>query len=357
MGKIRKLERYKRYKRYKGNKRNKRNNRNEKIFIITLLIVFMTIVYYPNKNSVVEKNKLNLDIIIPLGKKHASSFNANIKFYKKYLNYTNLIILSQSDSFELIEKDNSIKFINENTLISKEAINKFLQAERSVNIIRDFWYEQQFLKMAYSRICKNEYYLIWDSDTIPIKFIRLFENDHPFFDMKTEHNIPYFQAMERLLPNLKLSDMSYISEHQIIKTEYMKNLLDEIENNSKLKGKFFWEKILMAINLNDLNYSGFSEYETYGTFVDTRYPNFYNHRKWFSLRYGTNFFNNASNLNENDIIWLSKDFHAISFEKWDICKFNEQNLDIVKNSSLQKKYTPNIFFDNFNLILSEYKKN
>ena len=138
-----------------------------------------------------------------------------MQFYKKYLNYTNLIILSQSDFFELIEKDNSIKFINENTLISKEAINKFLQAERSVNITRDYWYEQQFLKMAYSRICKNEYYLIWDADTIPIKFIPLFENDHPFFDMKTEHNIPYFQAMERLLPNLKLSDMSHISEQQI----------------------------------------------------------------------------------------------------------------------------------------------
>ena len=103
--------------------------------------------------------------------------------------------------------------------------------------------------MAYSRICKNEYYLIWDADTIPIKSIQLFKNNHPFFDMKTEHHIPYFQTIKRLLPDLKFSNKSYISEHQMIKTEYMKNLLDEIENNSELKGKLFWEKILMAINL------------------------------------------------------------------------------------------------------------
>ena len=201
-----------------------------KLFITTYFCIFLKILSYLNKASILKKEKLNLDILIPLSKKHLDSFKVNIKFYRKYLNYTNLIILSQSDSYELIQKYNSVIFINEDTLVSKEEINKFLQTERSIITTRDYWYQQQFLKMAYSRICKNEYYLIWDADTIPIKSIQLFKNNHPFFDMKTEHHIPYFQTMKRLLPDLKFSNKSYISEHQMIKTEYMKNLLDEIEN-------------------------------------------------------------------------------------------------------------------------------
>ena len=228
-----------------------------KLFITTYFCIFLKILSYLNKASILKKEKLNLDILIPLSKKHLDSFKVNIKFYRKYLNYTNLIILSQSDSYELIQKYNSVIFINEDTLVSKEEINKFLQTERSIITTRDYWYEQQFLKMAYSRICKNEYYLIWDADTIPIKSIQLFKNNHPFFDMKTEHHIPYFQTMKRLLPDLKFSNKSYISEHQMIKTEYMKNLLDEIENNSELKGKLFWEKILMAINLRVSIIQGF----------------------------------------------------------------------------------------------------
>jgi len=228
-----------------------------KLFITTYFCIFLKILSYLNKTSILKKEKLNLDILIPLSKRHLDSFKVNIKFYRKYLNYTNLIILSQSDSYELIQKYNSVIFINEDTLVSKEEINKFLQTERSIITTRDYWYEQQFLKMAYSRICKNEYYLIWDADTIPIKSILFFKNNHPFFDMKTEHHIPYFQTMKRLLPDLKFSNKSYISEHQMIKTEYMKNLLDEIENNSELKGKLFWEKILMAINLRVSIIQGF----------------------------------------------------------------------------------------------------
>ena len=334
--------------------RRRQLKKNGKILMIFLFSIYVKIVDYLNQKSSNELSVSKLDLVIMLSKDHIDSFNDNIKFYRKYLNYTNLIIISPASSSHFINKDNSIRFINEDTLVPKAAINKFLQVERSRTTFKDYWYEQQFLKMAYSRICKNEYYLIWDADTIPIKSIQLFENEHPFFDMKTEHWEPYFQTMKRLLSKLTFSDRSYISEHQMIKTEYMKNLLDEIENNSELKGKLFWEKILMAINSKDIDGSGFSEYETYGTFVDSRYPNFYIHRNWFSLRIGSRFFDNAKNLNESDIIWLSKDFHAITFEIYD--KFNEQNLEIVKNPKLQQKYTPFRFFENFGQIFSEYKK-
>ena len=232
-------------------------------------------------------------------------------------------------------------------------INLFLKEKRNITIYHAGWYEQQFLKMSYSKICKKNYYLIWDADTVPIKYIRMFKNDKPIFDMKTEHHIPYFNTMNRLIPGMNFANRSYISEHMLIKTDFMKNLINLIEMNHNISGKYFWEKILMAIDLKDINASGFSEYETYGTYVDTKYPNFYIHRNWYSKRDSTTYYGKSENLNENDIIWLSQDYDALSFEKWTL--FNKRNLEIAKNIILQKKIKPNEFFSNFNFIFNNYK--
>ena len=139
-------------------------------------------------------------------------------------------------------------------LSQKKKINEFLMKMINISTNRDGWYEQQFLKMAYSMICKKDYYLVWDVDTIPIKPFKMFKNNHPFFDMKTEHHSPYFNTIEKLIPGLNFRDKSYISEHMMIQTEFMKNLLVQIELNNKLPGKLFWEKILMSLNIKDIYY-------------------------------------------------------------------------------------------------------
>ena len=40
---------------------------------------------------------------------------------------------------------------------------------------RTGWYLQQFLKCSYSFLCNDRYYLIWDSDLIPLKEISFFD--------------------------------------------------------------------------------------------------------------------------------------------------------------------------------------
>ena len=278
----------------------------------------------------------------------------NIKFYKKFLNYENIVLIAPSNTQPKTMKDKSILFIPEDSLIQKRKINEFLRKMKSITTIRDGWYEQQFLKMAYSRICKNEYYLLWDSDTIPIKNIQMFENARPFFDMKTEHHKPYFELINRLMEGLKFANRSYISEHMMIKAEFMKNLLSEIEMNSKLKGKSFWEKILFAINIQHINKSGFSEFETYGSYVDTRYPDFYVRRIWQSKRDAKAFYGSPINLNEIDINWLSQDYQALTFEKRH--SFKKEIYIICKNSDLHKLFKPSIFFKKYKYIFKMYRK-
>jgi hypothetical protein len=302
---------------------------------------------FVNKNT-------EYDLVIPSSLSDIKLFFRHKIYYEKYINYSNIVLIGESNINNLIVKDNSISFICEDSLVQKKKINEFLLKMRNISTERDGWYEQQFLKMAYSRICKKDYYLIWDVDTIPIKSFKMFQNNQPFFDMKTEHHIPYFNAIEKLIPGLKFTDRSYISEHMMIQTEFMKNLLVQIELNDKLPGKLFWEKILMSIDTQDINFSGFSEYETYGSYVDSKYPYTYRHRNWFSLREANTYFGNSENLNKDDLKWLSKSFQALSFEKFS--KFDVNYLDIVKNPKIKKLYKSNFVFNHFKKIFKKYKR-
>jgi len=327
------------------------------IFILTLNV---SIIFYLISYKKIQNNKNDeYDLVIPSNILDIQNFLNHEKFYEKYLGYKNIILIVPSNCNicnELNFNETSISFIKEDKLVPKEKIIKYLWEMRAIKSNRVGWYEQQFIKMAYSRICKKKYYLVWDADTIPIKPIEMFQGIKPLFDMKSEHHIPYFNIMEKLIPGLNFINESYISEHMIIKTELMKILLKDIEKNHKIPGKLFWEKILMCIDNKDIHKSGFSEYEFYGTFIDNKYPNLYNHRKWCSIRNAVFFYNNSENLNEKDIKWLSQDFHALSFERWKKFKFKKENLKFIKDSKIQKIYRPKNFFENYKEIFLKYKK-
>ena len=286
------------------------------------------------------------NIVIPGSYSDISLFLKHLKFYKKYLNYSNIVLIAPSNASTLLSNDTSFSFIPEESILSKNTINEYLLKMRAVTTKRNGWYLQQFIKMAYARICKKKYYLIYDIDTIPIKQIKMFENNKPYFDMKIGHDSLYFETMNLLIPKLRFSNWCYVTEHMLIKTVLMKNLLDAIEINYKLPGKFFWEKILMAIDLKYMNGNGFSEYETYGCYVDTKYPNIYIHREWHSKRNAKSYFGSSDNLKEEYINWLSQYYNALTFERYHI--FDEEYFEIIKEKKKKKKYNPKKFFEKFN---------
>ena len=178
-------------------------------FLCINYLIFEDYIY--KKHPFLSKNIYDYDLVIPITVSSINTFLSHKKFFNKFLNYSNIVLIGKKDIDTTIVDDNSIEYIPEDNLISKQKINEFLLKNRNIETNRDGWYEQQFLKMAHSRICKKEYYLVWDSDTIPIKPIKMFEDDHPIFDMKIEHNLPYFNTMDRLIPGLNFSNMSFIS--------------------------------------------------------------------------------------------------------------------------------------------------
>lgn len=182
------------------------------------------------------------------------------------------------------------------------------------------WYLQQFIKLGISRICKNEYYLVWDADTIPLNPIPFFDkNGRPYLNLKREYFSVYFRTIENLLGLKKNRRESFISEHMLFKTDVVKRMLDEIESSRKFSGSSFWEKILYASDLHHYDFIKddqrfFSEFETYGTYCLHYYPGLYAVRKLRTLRHGVDFL--GKNVSGEILEWASKDFDTISFEKW-----------------------------------------
>ena len=245
------------------------------------------------------------------------------------------------------ELEASTSFIAEDEIIPFDNVHQYL-ADHMKEILagRELprgitgWYYQQFLKMQYARICKDEYYMVWDGDTIPCRNINMFkqETGQPYFDLKHEYHPEYFETMGKVLPGCsKVIEQSFISEHMIINSQIMRDMIAEIESNENLPGNEFWEKIISAIPAEKIQDSSFSEFETYGTYVALRHMGLYKLREWHSFRQGGTFFS-VDTITERDFNWLSKDFDAISFEKGHTVR--EDNKNLFDNPYYQEKLTP-----------------
>lgn len=176
------------------------------------------------------------------------------------------------------------------------------------------WYYQQFLKMAYARNCKTEMYMSWDSDTIPLRKISMFDPEgRPYLDVKSEYNPGYFRTIRNLFGTDKLCDRSFISEHMLFDKKLMIEMISEIES-LELPGETFYEKIFHAIDIDNMKL-GFSEFETFGTWLMLRHPEAYAIREWKSMR-RTNLFTDSHDLTDEDKKWMAKDYDAASFESY-----------------------------------------
>lgn len=241
-------------------------------------------------------------------------------------------------------KISAVKWVNENDIISFDDVHACMQ-QKMAEIIGNTtlprgvtgWYYQQFLKMQYSSICEDKYYMVWDGDTLPCRKINMFskETGQPYLDLKHEYHPEYFDTMGKILPGFgKVIERSFISEHMLFRRDIMQNLISDIESNTSIPGMRFWEKIINSIQPEKIYDSSFSEFETYGTYVALKYTSVYMLRDWHSFRLGAAFFD-MNTIKDIDFEWLGKDFDSISFEKGQSVREDHRNL--FDNPEYQKK--------------------
>lgn len=240
------------------------------------------------------------------------------------------------DRVGFIHEDDILPFATVHALMSKR-LEILLQGQSLPRGVTG-WYYQQFLKMQYATVCTDAYYLVWDGDTIPCAPFSMFSEENiPYIDLKHEYHVNYFETLGKLLPGMrKCIEKSFISEHMLINKEIMKELIADIEKAGNIEGTVFWEKILHAIEVEKIQESSFSEFETYGTYVCFKHPTAYRLRNWHSFRLAGQFFD-PETISDEDYEWLSKDFFAASFEKGHTVREDHKNL--FDNKKYQEKLT------------------
>lgn len=298
----------------------------------------------------------NIDVVIPIAAQDINSLRFSLPYIKTYLPWKKIIVIANKKIRENIESLNDIEFCNEDELfdgMTFQSIKEIISQRYPKAIRRTGWYFQQFLKYAYAFKCKDDYYLTWDSDTIPLKQIRFLDDvGKPYLDYVPlpYGDNDYFKLLAKLPPdfNHKSSNLSFITEHMVFHVETVKALINEINRTDLLKGNNLYERILSAIDVNKLNLSGFSEFETYAAFVQNT-SSLYTLRRWRNLRNGKFYVGNKPS--KEQLEWIKNSgFDVASLEDYDY--YFPLNRYISESSKVRAHIT---FKQYYNVVNPFYK--
>ena len=256
------------------------------------------------------------DVIVMITEEHLPMFKKMIPYCRKNVSVKTIFAVANKKLKKEIEMIPGITFVDENSVysgLSYDAVQDIIEnitGERK----RAGWYLQQFLKMSWAYRSENSRYISLDADTFVLNPIKFTDGDKYLFTPKTEYHKPYFNCINRLFGGKikKNVDFSFIAENMIFDCKIMKETITEIEKNEELDGNFFWEKILNAVDKDELIRSGFSEFETYGNYIFTRYPDKVKTRKLRTMREALVLL--GGNPSSEQLNWASVDYDVVSVE-------------------------------------------
>lgn len=265
---------------------------------------------------------MNFDVIIPVSTKDAFFVHRTVSYIKRnVIGVQNVYIISKKNNMHFFKQslaDENVFFIDENNLLKDLSYNNVRQvlSDKDASKLTG-WFFQQFLKMAFARSeYAKDFYMSWDSDTLPLRRISFEKNNKPVFDKKKEYHKPYFSTITRLLGLEKSVDFSFIAEHMLFKTSIMLDLLHHIEE--KNASSCWWKSIINSCAFDE-SLNCFSEFETYGTFCFSRYPDDYEVCQLASFRHGGMICGRF--ISDNRLKQLAFDLDTISFEMRDVPPF------------------------------------
>ncbi|NDC36603.1 MAG: FkbM family methyltransferase [Proteobacteria bacterium] len=187
----------------------------------------------------------------------------------------------------------------------------------SLQVTRAGWIFQQFLKIQAVLASQHDRIILWDSDTVPLKNIRFFdESSRARYFTGQEYHAPYFKMMSEILGIGKSINHSFVAQSLPLRRQWVVDMCREIEERTKVTD---WKLGILKNFSNALGESPFSEYETIGSYAlrrleksDQPLPQA-NSQQW--LRNGYEIIGPARNLSlfTNSAM---NNASFVSFERW-----------------------------------------
>jgi hypothetical protein len=269
-----------------------------------------------------EESSIMYDTVLCVSPRHSFLALIAVRSIALFTKTRKIFIITARSHFDFFERNLEaslpIHLLDEDELIESVdlcSIQDILQQRIGLSR-RAGWYFQQFLKMALCyRSDVANYYLIWDSDTVLLKPMNFFdESGKVLVNPRTENHQPYFYLIKNLLGIRKQVDFSFISEHFMVKKAYMQELIGKVSEQSAGRGSWV-ETILNRIEDQELQKSGFSEYETYGNYIAALYRKSFDCRVLKSTRSGATLY--GMNPDKYDLFRLMQSgYEFVTFEGW-----------------------------------------
>jgi SAM-dependent methyltransferase len=214
------------------------------------------------------------------------------------------------------------------------------------------WYLQQFIKIESCRQCSSsDICLIWDADTIPLNELNFIDENglliyYKGADRPLIHE-PYFGLINKVLNLSRIVDGSFISQSFPVRSSWVQSMCSEIETKFD---KNSWIDVILGNIDHSKGISGFSEYETLGTYISNHYPNAYKFSEKNFYRHGTALMNDAKNLDQEYWRDLKNSVDYIAFEEYESSHVKGLNIG-CGNSRIEKTFKGNLFL---NVDLEKY---
>lgn len=277
-----------------------------------LNIFLLTIKKYFGKDNNFQddiRSDVPIDVVICAINKDYNILVHTIDSIRKYIRHPlgNIyIICPLSVKIKAICEQKKCVLVDENSVltITKKDINfKVGETDRSG------WIFQQLLKWGADKFTENDNFLVTEADTVFCRPRVFMHNDRFIFPVSNYLcHIPYFRAINDLIGIKVLPLINLTSHHALYNKKMLQSLKNDIEKHCGMK----WYKAIIA-KADRNEGSAVSDYESYGQYVLSKYPNKYTLEYWYNVHFG------RSDLNRIKYIFkkFGQNHKAISFHSYD----------------------------------------
>src|SRR5262249_6570899 len=144
---------------------------------------------------------------------------------------------------------------------------------------RSGWLYQQLLKLHADRVTDRQKVLVLGASTIFVRPKIFCYGNKDILDHSDEWHEPYFAMYERMMGTRARAHASFVCHYMLFDRDKLRQLRTEVE---QLHRKPFDEVVFDLLDRREG--SGFSEFETYGNYVLTRWPDSVKREYWFNRR-------------------------------------------------------------------------
>ncbi|SIQ76603.1 MULTISPECIES: DUF6492 family protein [unclassified Paenibacillus] len=214
-----------------------------------------------------------------------------------------VVVAPRTEAMQSACRTHGWRFVDENTVLP---LTKKDITYRSAKWDRSGWLFQQLLKLSGDKIVKAEHFLVLDADTVLIRPHSFRSGGKTTFYTRSWSQPEYFRTYKKLMGRAPSAPRSLVTHYMLFEKSKLRELKRDIERRHGMS----WHRAILK-SIDRTKQFGFSEYETYGNFVYSRYPGSVQLRK--ALNRGLH--GRASRLTPQRSKELAAKYRSVSFHE------------------------------------------